>query len=63
MVCDLKVLGSFFSVEDKKNHALLFAHPSETKIGFGFGLASYSTVLEDQTGVGASQRSLCTSMK
>ena len=27
--------------EDRKVHALLFAHSFETEIGFGFGLGSY----------------------
>ena len=40
------------SVQDRKVHALLFAHSFETKIGFGFGLASY---LKTQTGVGSSR--------
>ena len=31
----------FIHVKERKVHALLFAHSFETKIGFGFGLASY----------------------
>ena len=31
----------FISAKDSKVHALLFARFFETKIGFGFGLASY----------------------
>ena len=40
---NLNLERKFLYAKDRKVHALLFAHAFETKIEFGFGLASFST--------------------
>ena len=52
LIENLNLERKFLSGKDRKDHPLLFEHSFETKIGFGYGLASY---LEVQIGADSSQ--------